>query len=162
MFISPFIIYAPDGLFSYIQQSLGSLSVPILAVVLVGVFTKKVPALGAKLVLTVGVLLYLISLIILEPYFRESAVEAAQAMGVIDTKELSIIAANAYPHYLHVMGILFIFNILLMFAVSIIRGNKQVYTPFKTDAVDVTPWKYVIVSGSIIAALVLSTYYIFD
>lgn len=162
MFISPFIIYAPDGLFSYIQQSLGSLSVPILAVVLVGVFTKKVPALGAKLVLTVGVLLYLISLIILEPYFRGSAVEAAQAMGVIDAKELSIIAANAYPHYLHVMGILFIFNILLMFAVSIIRGNKQVYTPFKTDAVDVTPWKYVIVSGSIIAALVLSTYYIFD
>ena len=34
MIIAPFIANAPDGLFSYIQQSLGSLSVPILAVVM--------------------------------------------------------------------------------------------------------------------------------
>ncbi|NNF73664.1 MAG: solute:sodium symporter family transporter, partial [Flavobacteriaceae bacterium] len=42
MTIAPFIIYAPDGLFQYIQTALGSLSTPILAVVLTGVFTKKV------------------------------------------------------------------------------------------------------------------------
>jgi len=60
MSIAPFIRYAPDGLFSYIQQALGSLSVPILAVVIIGILTKKVPAIGAKIVLIGGVLMYLI------------------------------------------------------------------------------------------------------
>jgi len=55
MSIAPFIRYAPDGLFSYIQQALGSLSVPILAVVVVGILTKKVPAIGAKIALISGV-----------------------------------------------------------------------------------------------------------
>ncbi|NND80355.1 MAG: solute:sodium symporter family transporter, partial [Maribacter sp.] len=56
MMIAPFIAFAPDGLFSYIQQSLGSLSVPILAVVMTGILTKEVPAIGAKVVMIGGVI----------------------------------------------------------------------------------------------------------
>ena len=61
MIISPLIADAPDGLFSYIQQALGSLSVPILAVVTMGIVTKYVPAIAAKIVLIGGVLIYLIN-----------------------------------------------------------------------------------------------------
>jgi SSS family solute:Na+ symporter len=161
MLIAPFIIYAPDGLFSYIQQSLGSLSVPILAVVIVGIFTKRVPALGAKIVLTAGVVLYLISLISLEPYFRDSAVAEAVANGITDPNKLGIISAEAYPHYLHVMGILFVFNILVMFITSKLRPKKDEYIPKVTDALDVTPWKYTIICGILIAILVIGTYIIF-
>ncbi len=161
MFIAPFIIYAPDGLFSYIQQSLGSLSVPILAVVLVGIFTKKVPAIGAKVVLIGGVALYLISLIILEPHFRGEAITNAIANGITNKSELSIIKANAYPHYLHVMGNLFVLNILVMFLFSKIRPNKEEYNPKLTDAVDVTPWKYTMICGIVIAILVIGTYFVF-
>ena len=67
MIISPLIADAPDGLFSYIQQALGSLSVPILAVVTMGIVTKHIPAIAAKIVLVGGVLIYLISLLFLEP-----------------------------------------------------------------------------------------------
>jgi SSS family solute:Na+ symporter len=161
MLISPFVAFAPDGLFSYIQQSLGSLSVPIFAVVIVGVFTKKVPALGAKLVLTVGVALYLISLIFLEPYFRSSAVAEAVASGITDPSQLSIIEAEAYPHYLHVMGILFVLNIIVMFLVSKLQPNKKVYQPIITDSVDATPWRYAILCGIIISLLVIGTYFVF-
>jgi SSS family solute:Na+ symporter len=161
MLISPFVAFAPDGLFSYIQQSLGSLSVPIFAVVIVGVFTKKVPALGAKLVLTVGVALYLISLIFLEPYFRSSAVAEAVASGISDPSQLSIIEAEAYPHYLHVMGILFVLNIIVMFLVSKLQPNKKVYQPIITDSVDATPWRYAILCGIIISLLVIGTYFVF-
>lgn len=161
MLIAPFIIYAPDGLFSYIQQSLGSLSVPILAVVIVGIFTKKVPAIGAKIVLTLGVVLYLVSLMFLEPYFRESAVAAAEASGITDPSQLSLIKAEAYPHYLHVMGILFVFNILVMFITSKFKPRTKEYAPVVTDAVDVTPWKYAIICGIIISILVIGTYIIF-
>ena len=161
MTIAPFIIYAPDGLFSYIQQSLGSLSVPILAVVVVGVFSKKVPAIGAKIVLTIGVGLYLVSLLILEPLFRNAAVEEALAQNITDASQLSIIKAEAYPHYLHVMGILFVFNLLVMFITSKIKPKKDAYIPKVTDSLDVTPWRYTIVFGIIIAILVLGTYIIF-
>lgn len=161
MIIAPFVAFASDGLFGYIQQSLGSLSVPIFAVVMVGIFTKKVPALGAKIVLTFGVVVYLISLIFVEPYFRNSAVEAAVANGVTNEAQLSIIQAEAYPHYLHVMGILFVVNILIMLVTSKLRPKTEAYQPIITDSVDTTPWKYAIISGILITLLVVGTYIIF-
>lgn len=161
MTIAPFIAFAPDGLFSYIQQSLGSLSVPILAVVLVGMFTKRVPAIAAKTVMIGGVIVYLISLLFLEGSFRSSALEAAKSSGITDLKELSLIQADAYPHYLHIMGIIFAVSIAYMLVMGKYRPMKTPYEPKLTDAVDITPWKYAIVAGIFIAILVLSTYFIF-
>ena len=215
MIIAPFIAFAPDGLFSYIQSSLGSLSVPILAVVIVGVLTKRVPSSGAKIVLTLGVVLYLISLVGLEPYFRgkantdalaantitstEFTIHKANNAGIfnlvgdiieekkdkalegnkISTDELNtiqnlsqseilagvkktnIIKAEAYPHYLHVMGILFVFNVILMLIMGQIKPKKDEYIPKVTEAVDTTPWKYTIIAGIVIAILVIGTYVVF-
>ena len=161
MIIAPFIANAPDGLFSYIQQSLGSLSVPILAVVLTGIMTKRVPALGAKVVMIGGVLLYLTSLIFLEPHFRETAVAEAMANGITDIQELSIIKAKAYPHYLHVMGILFVFNIAVMLVFGWLRPKTKITIEKTTDAIEITPWKYAILIGVGISLLVISTYFIF-
>ncbi|NQZ44229.1 MAG: solute:sodium symporter family transporter [Flavobacteriaceae bacterium] len=162
MTIAPFIANAPDGLFSYIQQSLGSLSVPILAVVITGIMTKKVPALGAKVVMVGGVLLYLLSLLFLEPHFRETAVAAAQAQGITDLSQLSIIKAEAYPHYLHVMGILFVFNVLVMLAFGRFMPKTEVMAEDTTEAIDTTPWKYAMLIGAVISILVISTYFIFS
>ncbi|OEK09602.1 solute:sodium symporter family transporter [Flavivirga aquatica] len=161
MSISPFIANAPDGLFSYIQESLGSLSVPILAVVTVGIITKNVPALGAKIVLTVGVLMYLISQFVLSPYFIDTALTEAAANGITNTKELGIIKAKAYPHFLHIMGILFVINVGFMLLMGKLYPNKNIYTPKITDQIDITPWKYAKVVGILITLLVLSTYFIF-
>jgi SSS family solute:Na+ symporter len=161
MAIAPFIANAPDGLFSYIQQSLGSLSVPILAVVMTGILTKKVPALGAKVVMIGGVILYLISLIFLEPHFRETAVLAAEAQGITDASQLSIIRAEAYPHYLHVMGILFAFNIVVMLIFGWLMPKKEITIEETTDAIEITPWKYAFAVGAFITLLVVSTYFIF-
>ncbi len=161
MTISPFIANAPDGLFSYIQESLGSLSVPILAVVTVGIITKKVPALAAKIVLTVGVLLYLISQFVLAPHFVEGALAEAAANGITNAKALGIIKAKAYPHFLHIMGILFVLNVGFMLLMGKLYPSKKVYTPKITEQIDITPWKYAKVVGLIITILVLSTYFIF-
>ncbi len=161
MTIAPFIGYAPDGLFSYIQQALGSLSVPILAVVVVGIVTKKVPAIGAKFVLVGGVIMYLISLIGLGPVMVSNALEKAAANGITDAAELAVIKAEAYPHFLHVMGILFVVNIIIMLVFGAIRPKTEVYVPKVTTAIDTTPWKYATLVGVLIIALVLSTYFIF-
>lgn len=161
MTIAPFIANAPDGLFSYIQQSLGSLSVPILSVVLIGVLTKRVPAIGAKIVLTLGVLMYLLSLLFLEPYFRATAVETAVQEGITNPQSLALIEAQSYPHYLHVMGILFVVNIIIMLIFGKLLPKKEVYVAEITEKVDTTSWKYVGIVGLFIVLLVLSTYLIF-
>ncbi|WP_166384731.1 MULTISPECIES: solute:sodium symporter family transporter [unclassified Polaribacter] len=161
MSIAPFIANAPDGLFSYIQESLGSLSVPILAVVAVGMATKKVPALAAKIVLTIGVLMYLISQFVLSPHFIDAALSEAAINGITNAKELSIIKAKAYPHFLHIMGILFVINVAFMLIMGKLYPSKKVYTPKITKEIDITPWKYAKVIGVAITILVLSTYLIF-
>ena len=163
MFIAPLIANAPDGLFSYIQQALGSLSVPILAVVVMGMVSKKVPAIGAKFVLIGGVIMYLVSLLILSPYFIDSAIETAKASGITDADQLSLIKAQAYPHFLHVMGILFVINIGIMLIFAAIKpvNEKDYYVPVITDEIDVTPWKHSKLVGILITLLVLSTYLIF-
>jgi SSS family solute:Na+ symporter len=161
MSIAPFIRYAPDGLFSYIQQALGSLSVPILAVVLVGILTKKVPAIGAKIVLIGGVLMYLISLLVIGPNMVDAALAQASADGITDAGSLAVIKAEAYPHFLHIMGILFVVNVSIMLLVGLIKPKTTVYEPKRTELIDTTPWKYAWWVGGLITLLVLSTYLIF-
>ncbi len=161
MSIAPFIANAPDGVFNYIQESLGSLSVPILAVVTVGMLTKNVPAVAAKLVLVVGVLMYLVSQFVMSPYFVDTALAEAAANGITNAKELGIIKAKAYPHFLHVMGILFVINVGFMLIMGKVTPNKNEYNPKVTEEIDVTPWKHAKLVGLVITILVLSTYLIF-
>ncbi|WP_299243176.1 solute:sodium symporter family transporter [uncultured Aquimarina sp.] len=161
MTIAPFIANAPEGLFSYIQQALGSLSVPILAVVIIGILTKKVPALGAKVVLITGVIMYLVSLLILGPYFTNEALSEATSNGITDPDQLAVIKAEAYPHFLHIMGILFVINTAIMLIIGILKPKTDIYVPTITDVIDTTPWKYAFIVGAIITVLVISTYLIF-
>lgn len=185
MSISPFIANAPDGLFSYIQQALGSLSVPILAVVTIGIITKHVPAKAAKIVLIGGVLMYLVSLLVLQPYFtkealadngmkstatlkkmkEKEAITFYEAKNITDVpaylKKVGLVEAKAYPHFLHIMGILFIVNILIMLLIGKLKPKKEIYIPKITEEIDITPWKHAKLVGVIITVLVLSTYFIF-
>ncbi len=160
MSIAPFIGNAPS-LFGYIQEALGSLSVPILAVVVIGILTKKVPALGAKVVLIVGVLMYLVSQFMMAPMIRENAITTAVESGTTDTAELALIEAGAYPHFLHIMGILFVVNIIIMLVIGMIKPKTEAYVPKITEVIDTTPWKYAFAVGALITLLVLSTYLIF-
>ena len=160
MIIAPMIANAPDGLFDYIQQALGSLSVPILAVVLMGILTKKVPAIGAKVVMILGVIMYLVSMF-LRPKYQEAALAEANSSGITDVAQLALIKAEAFPHFLHVMGILFVVNIIIMLIVGAIKPKTDEYIPKQTEAIDTTPWKYAGIVGIIIVLLVLSTYLIF-
>ena len=161
LIIAPFIANAPDGLFAYIQESLGSLSVPILAVVLIGIYTRRVPALGAKIVMIGGVLMYLISQFVIAPIMVDAALAEAASNGITDTKALSVIKAEAYPHFLHVMGILFVINIGIMLLVGKLRPQTTDYIEMTTDQIDVTPWKHALLAGAVITIMVLGTYFIF-
>ncbi|WP_010520834.1 solute:sodium symporter family transporter [Aquimarina agarivorans] len=161
MLVAPLIANAPKGLFAWLQEANGCYSIPILTVVVIGFFTKKVPAIAAKIGVISGVVLYAISQFIIKPKMIAAALAEAKVVGVTDPSELSLIEAGAYPHFLHVMAILFVLNIGIMLVIGKLYPRSEAYIAQETKEVDITPWKYALVSGAFITVLVLSTYFIF-
>lgn len=157
MFIAPLIAKA-GNLFDYLQEVNGIYSIPILTVIVVGFTTKRVPAIAAKIGLISGCLLYVISQFLLQPYFVDAALESAALSGITDPATLDVIIADAYPHYLDVMTILFALNILIMLVIGKLYPRKEAYIQQYTKQVEITPWKYVYVIGSLIFLTVIGVY----
>ena len=141
MIIAPTIANAPDGLFGYLQEINGCYTIPILTIILVGYLTKYVPALAAKVAMLIGVVMYSISQFVLKDYV--------------------ISGGGEYPHYLHIMAIIFLFNIGVMLLIGKLRPREVAYVQNYTEQVDITPWKPVKMYGIIITIIVISTYFIF-
>ena len=59
------------------------------------------------------------------------------------------------------MAVLFVLNICIMLLITKIYPRATDYQHMTTDAVSVEPWKYAVIAGAAITALVLSTYLIF-
>ncbi len=139
MIIAPFIANAPAGLFGYLQEVNGCYSIPILTIIVVGYLTKRVPAIAAKIAILSGVILYTISQFVLAPMYGPD-----------------------YPHFLHVMAILFVFNVLLMLVIGKLYPRSTDFVQVHTKQVDITQWKYVKPVGLIIVLIVVSTYIYFQ
>ncbi len=138
MFVAPWIARAPQGLFGYLQEVNGCYNIPILTIIVVGFLTKYVPAIAAKIGLLSGVVLYSFSQFVMKPYFGE----------------------QNYPHYLHVMAILFVFNVLLMLVIGWRWPRKEPYQLQYTHKVDIKPWKAVYPAALFILIVVVSLYVI--
>ncbi len=140
MFIAPLIANAPDGLFGYLQEVNGCYSIPILTIILVGYLTKYVPAIAAKIGIISGVVLYSISQFILKPF---------------------VFGAENYPHFLHIMAILCVLNIIIMLLIGKFYPRAEAYQSYESNEVDITPWKHVRSAGMIITIIVLLIYIYF-
>jgi solute:Na+ symporter, SSS family len=162
MFIAPFIANA-GSLFQYLQEINGIYSIPILTIIIVGYLTKRVPAIAAKIGLFSGSILYIISQFVLQPYFVKKALAEAETLGITDTAELVVIKSQAYfgLHYLDVMAILFVLNVLIMLLIGIFKPRTKDYVQEYTKQVDITPWKFAKPAGVIIIVIVASIYVYF-
>ncbi|WP_297766365.1 solute:sodium symporter family transporter [uncultured Muriicola sp.] len=160
MFIAPMIANA-GSLFDYLQEINGIYSIPILTIIVIGYTTKRVPAIAAKIGIISGSVLYIISQFILEPMLVGSALEEAKAAGITSVSELALVEADAYPHYLHVMAILFIANIALMLLIGKFKPRATEYVQEYTKQVEITPFKYVKQFGMIIVIIVVGIYIYF-
>ncbi|MEQ1974854.1 solute:sodium symporter family transporter [Xenorhabdus sp. SGI240] len=129
MLIAPLVANAPDGLFYLIQQLQGIFNAPILSVVLVGLMTKRVPPIAAKLGLLFGMSAYIICHFILD---------------------FNI-------HFFHLIGILFVLNIIFMLTIGYFFPAES-YQEVYTEQVDITPWAMVKPAGCLITLIVVSMY----
>ena len=160
MFIAPLIANA-GSLFTYLQEINGIYSIPILTIIVVGYLTKRVPAIAAKVGLLSGCLLYIHSQFILQPYFIDKALANAAAVGITDQTALALIKAQAYPHFLDVMAILFVLNIIIMLVIGKLKPMKEPFVQEYTKQVDITPWKYTKQAGIAICVIVIGVYIYF-
>jgi SSS family solute:Na+ symporter len=113
MIIAPFIAFAQQGLYTYIQTVSGLFSVPIFTVLLLGLLHKRMPAIAAKIGLTFFITTYAVSQLL------------------VDTG----------LHFLHVLAILFVVTVLLMLAVAAISPRKEPFVQQWNNVVDLQPWK---------------------
>ena len=138
MVLAPFLYYASDGLFGYLQQVNGAYSIPILSVIVIGFLTKRVPAIAAKVGIVFAVVVYVIYIFM------------QRGLGV-----------EWLPHMLHVQAITFVLTITLMLVIGYLKPRASDYIQEYTNEVDITSWKYVKPVGLIITLIVISTYIIF-
>ena len=128
--IAPFIAHAPDGLYQLLQQLNGIFFIPIASVMIAGFFLPQVSAVGAKAGLIFGLLFYIVM------YF--------------------VLAVDL--HFVHIWGIEFVLNMLIMIGVSKIYPVTERFTIVDVGAVALVPWKY---AKSMSAILILITLIIY-
>lgn len=160
MLIAPLISKA-GSLFEYLQEVNGIYSIPIFTIIVVGYMTKRVPAIAAKIGIISGSVLYIFSQFILKPNLVESALEKAAVAGVTDEAALALVEAKAYPHFIHVMAILFILNAAIMLIIGKIWPNQEPFELKYTEQVSIEPYKYVKQVGLAICAIVIALYVYF-
>jgi len=148
--VAPFIANA-GSVFEYLQEINGTYSIPILSIVVVGYTTKFVPAKAAKIGLISGVILYSISQFIIKPYY-----DIVETINGVET-----VIGNTYPHFLHVMAVLFVLNIIIMLTIGKFSPRKEAYVLHYSKEVDITPWKFLKPMAITICILVLSIYIYF-
>ncbi|PIE45166.1 MAG: solute:sodium symporter family transporter [Gammaproteobacteria bacterium] len=140
MTIAPFIANAPQGLFGYLQEINGCYSIPILTIILVGIFSRTASPIAAKIALASGVGFYILGQFVLKP----------------------MLGADNYPHFLHVMFILFVLNICIMlFIGKLWPMDRTMQKKPAPSPVDMTPYGAAKIQGAIIVIIVVGTFWFF-
>jgi len=128
--VAPFVANAPDGLYQLLQQLNGIFFIPIASIMLAGFFTKSISAAGAKAALFVGLAFYILTTFILK----------------VDI------------HYVHIWGIEFILNLMVMFGVSYFYPVTKVFELKDLNYVEMQEWKYTKVMSIALCSITVLIY----
>jgi len=137
MTLAPLLI-GQDSIFGYLQKMNGIYFIPIFAVVLVGMLTRRVPPLAAKLALVMGFT------IIACGYFVPPFAKIVESM-----------------HNFHFLGVVFAYLVILMLIVGELKPLGKEWIQEDVKAVDMTPWAHARVAGAVLVLLVLTIYVVF-
>ncbi len=134
--VAPLLYFAEDGLWQVIRIFTGFYNIPTVVIVIIGLFTTRVPALAAKAVIIFHVTTY------------------ALLRFVFD----DIITL----HFLHQYAILFGIEIAIMLAIGSWKPRVQAWTFTQKNPVDMTPWKFAKPLALTLFSCVIATYLTFS
>lgn len=134
--VAPLLQYAPDGLWQIIRVFTGFYNIPVIAIVMVGLFTKQVPALGPKLVIGFHVVAY----------------------GLLKFVFDEVVTI----HFLHLYAILFVIEVAIMLWVGqrYPRGSDWTYSSH--HRVDMQPWRFAVPCAVTLISCVIALYLLFS
>ncbi len=137
MSLAPLLL-EQESIFSYLQKMNGLYFIPIFAVVLVGMLTRRVPPIAAKIALLAGFS------IIACGYFVPAAASVVATM-----------------HDFHFLGLVFSYLVVMMLVIGEIWPMPDEWVQVDVRAVDMTPWIHARVASLVLVLLVLTIYMVF-
>ncbi len=133
---APMLYFAKDGLWQIIRIFTGFYNIPTVVIVIVGLFTARVPALGAKLVIVFHVVTY----------------------GLLRF----VFADDVTLHFLHQYAILFVIEVGIMLTCGWLRPREEAWKFTRDEKVDLTPWPFARPLAVTLASCVAATYLLFS
>ena len=112
--VSPLLQYAPEGLFQIIRIFTGFYNIPVITVVLVGLFTKRVPGFAAKVAISFHVIAY----------------------GILK------FVIDVDINFIHIYAILFVIELTIMLVIGYWMPMEKPWQFINNSQVDMTPWRY--------------------
>lgn len=128
--MAPMVANAPEGLYQLLQQLNGIFFIPMATVIIAAFFFPKVSAIGAKAGLLFGLAFYVI-------------------VDLIFKVDL---------HFVHIWGIEFVLNVILMHVVSMVYKRKNLYEIADVGAVNLEPWRHTKVVSIVLIIITIMIY----
>lgn len=138
MSLAPFLDSVGDTIFDYLQKMNGMYFIPIFAVVLVGMLSKRVPPVAANIALVAGFA------IIAAGYF---------------VWPFNLIVASM--HEFQFLGVIFAWLVIMMLVIGELYPTSKEFQQVDVRAVDMTPWKWAFPAGIGLILAVGTIYYSF-
>lgn len=132
--VSPLLQYAPEGLFQVIRIFTGFYNIPVITVVLVGLFTKRVPGFAAKVAIIFHVIAY------------------GTLKFVIDVD----------INFIHIYAILFFIELGIMLGIGYLMPMEKPWKFVNQSEVDMTPWRYGLPVAITMVSCVVIIYLLFS
>ena len=143
MLVAP-MLDGQDSIFGYLQAMNAIYFIPILAVVVVGMLTTRVPGIAANIALLLGLAAMLVGNFV---QFGD------------ESKSLKL--AGDVVHGFHFAGLVFVAMVALMLVVGFIKPRPTAWVQEYSKDVDITPWKFAIPAGIALAIAVIGIYAVF-
>ena len=134
--VAPLLQFAPDGLWQIIRIFTGFYNIPVIVLVLVGLFTRQVPAVAAKVV----IVFHVISYGLLKFVFDD----------IVDI------------HFLHLYAILFFIEVGIMLTIGYLKPRLVPWSYTAQNLVDMTPWRYALPCAASLMSAVIGLYLLFS
>lgn len=130
--IAPFLVYLPAGISTFLNEMWGYYGVPVLAIAMMGMLNRRVPAFAAKLTILVHLICYGMMMQIL-PF-----------------------------HFLYFEVAAFAIDLMVLWLCAKLHPRKTAYDLPEMQVVDMTPWKYRIPVVIGTALVLCAMYFIFS
>ena len=134
--VAPLLQYAPEGLWQVMRIFTGFYNIPVIAIVVVGLFTRHVPALGPKIAILFHIIAYSLLQFIFSDYVN--------------------------IHFIHLYAILFFLEVGIMLLIGYLLPRETMWTFRKKELVDLTPWKYAPPCAVSLLSCVVGVYLLFS